>query len=121
MKLMIVDDSKIMRRAIEKYLKEFNLKLVGTAGDGKEALDLCKLTKPDIVTLDITMPKMDGLACLQEILKVLPNTKVLVISALKDAATGLKALKLGAKGFLPKPFTADDLKEEIKTLCEVTE
>ncbi len=117
MKLLIVDDSNIMRRAINKYLKDFDLEIVGTAGDGEAALTLCKEKKPDIVTLDITMPKMDGLTCLTEILKIAPKTKVLIISALKDNATGLQALKKGAMGFLPKPFTPGELQEEITLIC----
>ena len=117
MKLLIVDDSNIMRRAINKYLKDFNLDIVGTAGDGEAAINLCEVNKPDLVTLDITMPKMDGLTCLTEILKISPTTKVLIISALKDNATGLQALKKGAMGFLPKPFTPKELQEEIRLIC----
>ena len=113
MKLLIVDDSNIMRKAINKYLKDFNIEVVGCAGDGIQALELCKSLKPDLVTLDITMPRMDGLTCLTEILKLDPSINVLVISALTDSATGLQALKKGAKGFLPKPFTAAELQEEI--------
>jgi two-component system chemotaxis response regulator CheY len=121
MKLLIVDDSNIMRRAIQKYLAEFNLNLIGMAGDGESAVALCREFLPELVTLDITMPKMDGLTCLREILKINPETRVLIISALKDPATGLKALKGGAKGFLPKPFKAEDLRREIARLCGVTQ
>jgi len=117
MKLLIVDDSNIMRRAIEKYLVDFRLELVGTAPDGEIAIKLFREHLPELVTLDITMPRMDGLACLDEIMKIKPDTKVLVISALKDAATGLQALRKGAKGFLPKPFTAKELQDEIAALC----
>jgi two-component system chemotaxis response regulator CheY len=116
MKLLIVDDSNIMRRAIEKYLSDFNLELVGTAGDGEAAVALFLQHLPDMVTLDITMPKMDGLACLDEIMKIKPTAKVLVISALKDPATGLQALKKGAKGFLSKPFTKDELRIEFEAI-----
>jgi two-component system chemotaxis response regulator CheY len=117
MKLMIVDDSNIMRKAIEKYLGEFKLELVGTAGDGEAALRLFDEAKPDLVTLDITMPRMDGLACLSAIMEKRPETKVLVISALKDPATGLAALKRGAKGFLTKPFTQAELRDEVEAIC----
>jgi two-component system chemotaxis response regulator CheY len=113
MKLMIVDDSNIMRQAIEKYLANKKFTLVGTASDGESAMALFKKHLPDIVTLDITMPKMDGIACLDQMLKIKPNTKILIISALKDPVTGLSALKKGAKGFLPKPFTAVQLQAEI--------
>ncbi len=117
MKLLIVDDSNIMRRAIEKYLADFKLELVGTAADGESALALFRRFLPDLVTLDITMPRMDGLACLDEIMKIRPTTRVLVISALKDPATGLAALRKGARGFLPKPFTQSELQAEITALC----
>lgn len=113
MKLLIVDDSNIMRRAIEKYLEERRFTLVGTAADGERALELFRQHLPDLVTLDITMPRMDGLACLDQIMKLKPDTRVLVISALKDPATGLQALRKGARGFLSKPFTARELGEEI--------
>lgn len=119
MKLLIVDDSNIMRRAIEKYLKSFHLELIGTASDGEQAVQIARTFLPDIVTLDITMPKMDGLSCLKEIMKIIPDCKVLVISALKDPATSLQALKLGAKGFLPKPFTEEELKSEISEIIGV--
>lgn len=116
MKLMIVDDSNIMRRAIEKYLSRLGLTLVATAGNGKDAVDLFRTHLPDLVTLDITMPQMDGLTCLAEILKIKPTAKVVIISALGDAPTGIKALKLGAKAFLPKPFTEPQILEEIGAL-----
>lgn len=116
MKLLIVDDSNIMRRAIEKYVKPFSLDIVGTASDGEMAVAMFRQHMPDLVTLDITMPRMDGLACLDEIMKMKPSTRVLVISALKDPATGLQALRKGARGFLPKPFTEAELQEEIRIL-----
>lgn len=107
-----------MRRAIEKYISSFGLEIVGTAGDGEQALEIFKQYTPDIVTMDITMPKMDGLVCLEKIMGINPDCRVLVISALKDPSTGLKALKLGAKGFLPKPFTQNQLQEEFEALLE---
>ena len=116
MKLLIVDDSNIMRRAIEKYLTSFNLELIGTAGDGEAALAIFTDELPDVVTLDITMPKMDGLSCLDKMMHIKPDTKIIVISALKDPATGIQAIKKGAVGFLSKPFSQDELIEEMK-LC----
>jgi two-component system chemotaxis response regulator CheY len=113
MKLLIVDDSNVMRRAIEKYLIDKKFSLAGAAADGETAMALFKKHLPDIVTLDITMPKMDGLSCLDQMLKIKPDAKILIISALKDPATGLSALKKGAKGFLAKPFTAAQLQTEI--------
>lgn len=117
MKLLIVDDSNIMRRAIEKYAAPLGLELIGTAGNGREALLLFEQLRPDLVTLDITMPLMDGLSCLYEMMKINPHAKVIVISALSDQATGLKALKLGARSFLPKPFTEKQLAEELRLVA----
>jgi two-component system chemotaxis response regulator CheY len=116
MKLLIVDDSAIMRRAIEKYLATKRFTLVGTAEDGENALRMFSKFLPDLVTMDITMPKMDGLTCLEKMLLIKPDTRILVVSALKDPVTGLQALKKGAKGFLPKPFTAAELQREVEEL-----
>ena len=110
-KLLIVDDSFIIRQAIKKYLKKYNLEVVGTAENGKVALELFEKTNPDIVTLDITMPEIDGLTVLEEMIKINSSVKVMVVTALTDKATGLKAIKLGAKSYLPKPFTEAKLQE----------
>ncbi len=118
MKLLIVDDSNIIRRAIEFYLKEFNMEICGSVNNGEDAVRCYKEQKPDVVTMDITMPGMDGLAALEQIMDFDPSASVIVISALKDKGTGIKALSLGASGFLSKPFTPDQLKEEIEAILE---
>ncbi|MGD9900261.1 MAG: response regulator [Calditrichaceae bacterium] len=115
-KVLIVDDSSIIRQVIQKYLNSYNIEVVGTAGDGKAALEIFKETDPDIVTLDITMPEMDGLTVLDEMLKIKPSAKIMVVTALSDKATGLKAIKKGAKSFLGKPFTPEKLKESFGRL-----
>lgn len=117
MKILIVDDSSIMRRAILKYLTPLGYEIVGTAANGQEAVQLYQANPADLVTLDITMPQMDGLACLQALKQLNPQVKVLVISALSDSQTGLKALKLGAQSFLPKPFTEAQLVGEIQRVA----
>jgi len=118
-KLLIVDDSNILRKAIRRYLETGGVEVVGEAGDGKTALDLFQKLSPDFVTMDITMPEMDGLATLEEMIKINPSVKVLVITALRDEGTGLKALKLGAKGFLPKPFTEDSINQAVQKIIGV--
>lgn len=115
-RLLIVDDSIIIRQAIKKYLSEYDIEIVGTAEDGRVALELFKKTSPQIVTLDITMPEVDGLTVLEEMLKIDKDVKVMVVTALSDKATGLRAIKLGAKSFLPKPFTPEKLKESFERL-----
>jgi len=115
-KIMIVDDSSIIRQMIEQTLADQNIEVVGTASDGKTAIELFKDLQPEIVTLDITMPEMDGLSVLEELLKISPGVKVMVITALSDKATGIKAIKLGAKSFLGKPFTERELIKNFKRL-----
>lgn len=117
-KLMIVDDSAIIRQAIQKHLKDFDIDVVGTAEDGKIALEIFEKTRPDIVTLDITMPEVDGLTVLEEMLKIDKDVKVMVVTALSDKSTGLKAIKLGAKSFLPKPFTPEKLRASFERLVD---
>jgi two-component system chemotaxis response regulator CheY len=117
-KLMIVDDSAIIRQAIQKHLNDFNIEVVGTAEDGKIALEVFRETKPDVVTLDITMPEVDGLTVLEEMLKIDEKVKVMVVTALSDKSTGLKAIKLGAKSFLPKPFTPEKLRSSFERLID---
>jgi len=116
LKLMIVDDSNIMRRRIERSQQFDELQLVGTAGNGEEALELFKRTDPDVVTMDITMPRMDGIECIGRLVALKPAVRILVISALADKATAVEAMERGANGFLNKPFTDRQLNEAIQEL-----
>src|SRR5258708_40238323 len=102
LKLMIVDDSNIIRRRIERSQQIDRLEVVGAASNGREAVELFRRTQPDVVTMDLTMPEMDGVECVQQL--VACNTKglVLVFSALADKATGVHAIGTGANGFLCK-------------------
>jgi two-component system chemotaxis response regulator CheY len=118
MRLLIVDDSNLIRTFIARivankgYAPESGLpglRIVGLARTGTEAVELARQTTPDIVTLDITMPEMDGLECLDRLMQIVPRARVLMVSALSDKATALSALKKGARGFLHKPFTEEDL------------
>lgn len=113
MRLMIVDDSNMIRSRISRVVQAGGLNhvaLVGLARNGAEALRIARTTQPDVVTMDLTMPEMDGIECITELLKVLPRTSILVVSALSDKSTAIQALKLGARGFVAKPFTDDELK-----------
>jgi two-component system chemotaxis response regulator CheY len=115
-KLMIVDDSNLMRRRIERSQQFAELQLVGTAADGVEALELFKRTDPDVVTMDITMPHMDGIECIARLVAMKPAIRILVVSALADKATAVEAMERGANGFLNKPFTDRQLNEAIAEL-----
>jgi two-component system, chemotaxis family, chemotaxis protein CheY len=115
-KLMIVDDSNIMRRRIERSQGFEELELVGTAANGLEAIEMFRKTDPDVVTMDLTMPQMDGIECIENIVKIKPAVRILVISALADKATAVEAMEKGANGFLNKPFTDRQLNEAIAEL-----
>ncbi|MBC6400712.1 MAG: response regulator [Ekhidna sp.] len=108
-KLLIVDDSSVMRRTIEMNLTGYDLEIIGQASDGVEALEIVRDEMPDVVTLDITMPEMNGIACLEEIMKIHPEAKVMIITALSDKLTGLIALDKGARGFMFKPVNSEEL------------
>lgn len=116
--LLIVDDSSVMRRTIEKNLSNYDLQIIGQAANGVEAVELVKQKKPDVITLDITMPEMDGIACLEEIMKIHPSARVMIITALADKLTGLTALDKGARGFMYKPVNADDLAKAFDKLLK---
>ena len=115
-KLMIVDDSNIMRRRIERSNQFEELELVGTAGNGVEAIEMFKKMDPDVVTMDLTMPQMDGIECISKLVAMKPAIRILVISALADKATAVEAMEKGANGFLNKPFTDRQLNEAIAEL-----
>ncbi|MGH8318234.1 MAG: response regulator transcription factor [Steroidobacteraceae bacterium] len=115
-KLLIVDDSNIMRRRIERSQQLEELTVVGTAGNGVEALEMFRKTDPDMVTMDLTMPQMDGIECISKLVQLKPAVRILVISALADKATAVEAMERGANGFLNKPFTDRQLNEAIADL-----
>jgi len=118
MKLLIVDDSLVIRNKINRnLLKQFES--VNRASNGVEALSIVKSDSPGFITMDLTMPEMGGVECIEEIMKMAPNTYILVISALADKATAVEALTLGANGFLCKPFTALQLNDAIEKVLEL--
>ncbi len=120
MKLMIVDDSNIIRNRIARIITHSKLAaidIVAFASNGADALALFHATHPDIVTMDLTMPEMDGVECTSLLIECNPNIKILIVCALSDKNTAIQALKKGAEGFLYKPFTDDEL---INALLELT-
>jgi len=118
MKLLIVDDSTIMQRTIESKLGDYDLEIVGSASNGIIALEMVKEHMPDVITLDITMPEMDGITCLDNIMQIHPTAKVMIITALADKLTGLQALDKGARGFLYKPVNSRSLTKALDKLLK---
>jgi len=116
-KLLIVDDSNVIRSRIERiYSSSFDIEVVAKASNGKEAVYMMDEHKPDIVTMDLTMPEMDGIACIDKMMALDPKIKIIVVSALSDKATGIEALSKGARGFLCKPFSDAELVESLEKL-----
>lgn len=116
LKLMIVDDSNIIRRKIERSNHIERLEFIGSAGNGVEALELFNEKQPDVVTMDITMPEMDGIECVEKLVALKPDILILVISALADKTTAIEAIRKGANGFLCKPFNDKELNEALEEL-----
>ncbi|MBS4172528.1 response regulator [Bacillus sp. FJAT-49736] len=116
-RILIVDDAAFMRMMIKDILSKNGFEVVGEAADGAQAVEKFKELKPDLVTMDITMPEMDGITALKEIKGMDPNAKVIMCSAMGQQAMVIDAIQAGAKDFIVKPFQADRVIEAIqKTL-----
>ena len=115
-RLLIVDDSNVIRRRIERSQNLPQLEVVGTARDGREAIERFVETDPDVVTMDITMPHMNGIECVEELVRMKPGVLILIVSALADKATAVEAMEKGANGFLNKPFSDRQLNEALEEL-----
>jgi two-component system chemotaxis response regulator CheY len=116
LKLLIVDDSNVIRRRIERCQQIEHLQVVGLASNGVEAIEVFRQTDPDVVTMDITMPQMDGIECVEQLVAIKPDVLILIISALADKATAVEAMEKGANGFLNKPFSDRQLNEALAEL-----
>ncbi len=106
-RVMIVDDAAFMRISIKNTLTKNQYEVVGECENGKVAVTKYMELKPDIVTMDITMPEMDGLEALKAIMKIDPGAKVVMVSAMGQEAMVRDAVMSGAKGFIVKPFKED--------------
>jgi two-component system, chemotaxis family, chemotaxis protein CheY len=118
MKLLVVDDSFFIRDRIERAVKMREITGIFTATNGREALDIFDYHKPELVTLDITMPEMDGVATSIEMMRRNPKVNILIVSALADKKSAIDALKRGARGFLLKPFTDVQLGDALQILIK---
>jgi two-component system chemotaxis response regulator CheY len=106
-RVLVVDDAAFMRKMVTDALSGGGHEIVGEAANGAEAVTRFQELRPDVMTLDITMPEKDGLAALKEIIAVDPGAKVVMCSALGQESKVLESIKLGAKDFVVKPFQAD--------------
>lgn len=111
---LIVDDASFMRGSLKFIVESAGHEVVGTAKDGREALELYKKLKPDLVTLDVLMDEMDGFTALKAIRDIDPAAKVIMVTALGQEEKQAEARKLGAVGYIRKPFTMKEVSEEIE-------
>jgi two-component system chemotaxis response regulator CheY len=111
MKILIIDDSNMSRQLFKKALGEEHEYI--EVADGMSGLERYFLEKPDLVVLDLTMPGMDGMEVLNQLKKIDPNVRVIVGTADVQDASRLEAEKLGAAGFVLKPFTPEDVKQAV--------
>ena len=113
-RVLIVDDAAFMRMMIKDILEKNGFEVVGEASNGQIAVDLYKKEKPDIVTMDITMPDMDGIEAVKQIRAFSPEAKIIMCSAMWQQSMVMDAIRAGAKDFIVKPFQADRVLEAVK-------
>ncbi|MBW5445402.1 response regulator [Cohnella sp. CFH 77786] len=117
-RILITDDSAIMRRNLRAILSNAGYEVVAEAADGEEALQAYRKYLPDLVTMDITMPVMDGLETVKRIIREYPGARIVVISAFDQRRMLFEAMENGAKHYLIKPITADKLLSAVRQQLE---
>ncbi|MFT8313962.1 MAG: response regulator [Clostridium sp.] len=113
-KVLIVDDAAFMRMMIKDILEKNGFEVTGEASNGLKAVELYKKERPDVVTMDITMPDMDGIEAVKAIKEFDPTARVIMCSAMGQQTMVMDAIKAGAKDFIVKPFQADRVLEAIR-------
>ncbi len=113
-RVLVVDDAAFMRKLLTDALTNGGHEVVGEAGNGNEAVVRWQELRPELTTLDITMPEKDGLAALAEIMAIDPSARIIMCSALGQEGKVLEAVKLGAKDFVVKPFQPPRVLEAVE-------
>lgn len=113
-KVLIVDDAAFMRMMIKDILTKNGFEIVGEAENGAKAVEKWTELRPDLTTMDITMPEMDGITAVKQIKKIDPNAKVIMCSAMGQQAMVIEAIQSGARDFIVKPFQPDRVLEAVR-------
>lgn len=114
---VITDDAIFMRTLLRKIIEQGeDFEVLGEAANGREAIEAAEKYKPDILTLDITMPEMDGIQAMPEIMKVSPDTSIIMVSAMGQQSMVIEAIKQGAKDFVVKPFEKSRVYQSMKNV-----
>ncbi|MDD9994810.1 MAG: response regulator transcription factor [Chloroflexota bacterium] len=117
-KVMLVDDHSVVRRGLKEVLEDSGeFEVVSMAVDGIEAVRIAEESRPEVIIMDVLMPRKDGFEATREILTLLPNTKVLVLSALSDEDTVMKSVAAGATGFVPKYSGSEELVDAVRQVA----
>ncbi|MDM8533453.1 response regulator [Clostridiaceae bacterium HSG29] len=114
--VLIVDDAMFMRSSLKQMLNGSDYEVIGEASNGEEAIEAYIKLSPDIVTMDITMPVMDGVTAVKEIIKLDENANVIMISAMGQQVMVLETINAGAKNFIIKPFAKEKVMQVFDTI-----
>lgn len=114
--ILIVDDSRTSRRILRGVLEAEGYTIIGEAANGQEGYDMYVQYKPDLVTMDITMPVMDGVQSLKKIKADFPDAKVIMVTAAGQKHNVVEAVQSGAADFIPKPFDVEQIKSTLKKI-----
>jgi len=112
-KIIVADDSRVIREKLKLILKNSKFEVIGEAADGKQAIDLCDLLEPDILTLDFNMPKLDGIKVIKKLRERGFEGEIIMLTGLSDKKLITQALIVGANSYLLKPFYKENVIEEL--------
>ncbi|HHT46375.1 MAG TPA: response regulator [Firmicutes bacterium] len=113
-RILITDDTAFMRMTLRNVLEKNGYEVVAEAEDGLQAVEMYSDIRPDLVTMDITMPRMDGIEAIKRIMAIDPDARIIVVSAMGQKALVIEALNSGAKDFIVKPFQPDRIVEALQ-------
>jgi two-component system chemotaxis response regulator CheY len=116
--VLVVDDSLIMRKKISRMVTELGHKVVATAENGKEAIKQCENIALDLITMDITMPDMNGIEATRRILAEKPNTLIIMVTSLGQESMVMEAINAGAKGYILKPIKQEKFSSLLHNVIE---
>lgn len=117
--VLVVDDLSFVKLVLKDILEKAGFKVVGQAGDGEEAVKLYRETQPDVVLLDITMPRMDGITALRHMRRISTKAKIIMCSALGQQRLIIQAIRLGASDFIVKPFKPERVIASVKKALNI--
>jgi two-component system chemotaxis response regulator CheY len=120
-RVLIVDDARIIRNILRALIQKMGLQVVGEAVIGAEGIRLYEELRPDLVTMDITMPIVDGIQAASSILQIDPHANIIMVTSIGQESTIKEAIKLGARDFIVKPFNEERIISAIQRVLQLAE